>query len=62
MEHRRYIPMKHQFQSMKDQFNDNIEKRRPYLIDQEVYEMINDINIVLSKRKRTCKNTKEDDM
>jgi hypothetical protein len=29
MGHRRYIPMKHQFRSMKDQLNGNTEKRHP---------------------------------
>jgi hypothetical protein len=31
MGHRHYIPMKHPFQNMKDQFNGNTEKRRPPL-------------------------------
>jgi hypothetical protein len=28
----------------------------------EVYEMVKDIHVVLGKRKRTGKNTEEDDM
>jgi hypothetical protein len=64
MGNRRYIPMKHQFLNMKDQFNGNTEKRHPpsHLIGHEVYEMVKDVHIVLGKRKRTGKNTEEDDM
>jgi hypothetical protein len=49
---------------MKYQFNGNTEKRRPppHLIDHEVYERVKDIHVVLGKRKRTGKNTEEDDM
>jgi hypothetical protein len=49
---------------MKDQFNNNIEKRRPspHLTGHEVYEMVKDVHVVLGKRKRTGKNTEEDDM
>jgi hypothetical protein len=55
--------MKHQFQSMNDQFNGNTERRRPppHLSSHEVYEMVNDVHVVLRKQKRTGKNT-EDDM
>jgi hypothetical protein len=51
MGHRRYIPMKHPFRSMKDQFNGNTEKRRPppHLIGHEVYEMVKDVHVVLGK-------------
>jgi hypothetical protein len=47
--------MKHQFQNMKDQFNDKTEKRHlsPQLTGHEVYEMVKDVHVVLSKRKRT---------
>jgi hypothetical protein len=64
MGHRRYIPMKHQFQSMKDQFNGNTEKRHPppHRIGHEVYEMVKDLHVVLGKRKMTGKNIEEDDM
>jgi hypothetical protein len=64
MGHRRYIPMKHQFQSMKDQFNGNTERRHPppYLTCHEVYEMVKDVHVVLGKWKRTGKKTEEDDM
>jgi hypothetical protein len=64
MGHRRYIPMKHQFQSMNDQFNGNTEKRRPppHLTGHEVYEMVKDVHVVLGKRKRIDNNTEEDDM
>jgi hypothetical protein len=64
MGHRRYIPMKHQFQSMKDQFNGNTERRRPppHLTGHEVYEMVKDVHVVLGKQKRTGMKTKEDDM
>jgi hypothetical protein len=53
--------MKHQFQSMKDQYNGNTEKRHPppHLIGHEVYEMVKDLHVVLGKRKRTGKNTEE---
>jgi hypothetical protein len=49
---------------MKDRFNGNNEKRHPppHLIGHEVYEMVKDVHIVLGKRKRTAKNTGEDDM
>jgi hypothetical protein len=62
--HRRYIPMKHQFQSMKDQFNGNTENRHPppHLTGHKVYEMVKDVNVVLGKRKRISKQIKEDDM
>jgi hypothetical protein len=52
------------FQNMKDQFNGNTEKRHPppHLIGHEVYEMVKNAHVVLSKRKRTAKNNKEDDM
>jgi hypothetical protein len=64
MGHQRYIPMKHQFWGMKDQFNGNTERRRspPHLTGHEVYEMVKDVHVVLGKRKRTSKNTEEDDM
>jgi hypothetical protein len=59
-----YIPMKHPFRSMKDKFNGNNEKMRrpPHLIGHEVYKMVKDAHVVLGKRKRTDKNTGEDDM
>jgi hypothetical protein len=49
---------------MKDKFNGNNEKRRPppHLTGHEVYEMINDVHVVLGKRKMTDNNTSEDDM
>jgi hypothetical protein len=49
---------------MKDQFNGNTEKRchPPYLTGHEVYEIVKDVHVVLGKRKRISKNTKEDDM
>jgi hypothetical protein len=64
MRHRWYIPMKHQYQSMKDQFNGNTEKRHPppHLTGHKVYEMVKDVHVVLGKRKRNGKNTEEDDM
>jgi hypothetical protein len=64
MGHRRYIPMKHPFRSMKDKFNGNTEKRHPspHLTGHEVYEMVKDVHVVPGKRKRTDKNTGEDDM
>jgi hypothetical protein len=54
--------MKHQFWSMKDQFNGNTEKMRhpSYLTGHEVYEMVKDVHVVLGKQKRTGKNTEED--
>jgi hypothetical protein len=61
MGHQCYVPMKHQFQSMKDQFNGNTEKRRPppHLTG---HEIVKDVHAVLGKQKRTGKNTEEDDM
>jgi hypothetical protein len=46
--------MKYQFQSMKDQFNGNTERRLPppHLTSHEVYEMVKDVHTVLGKRKR----------
>jgi hypothetical protein len=56
--------MKHKFQSMKNQFNGNTEKRRPppHLTGHEIYEMVKDVHVVLGKRKITGKNIEEDDM
>jgi hypothetical protein len=64
MGHRLYISMKHQFWSMKDQFNGNTERRcpPPYLTSHEVYEMVKEKHVVLGKQKRTGKKTKKDDM
>jgi hypothetical protein len=64
MGHRCYIPMKHQFWSMKNRFNGNTEKRRPppHLTGHEVYKMVKDVHVVLGKQKKTDKNTEEDDM
>jgi hypothetical protein len=64
MGYRRYIPMKHQFQNMKDQFNGNTEKKHHplHLTGHEVYEMVKDVHVVLGKWKGTNKNTEEDDM
>jgi hypothetical protein len=52
--HRRYIPTKHQFQNMKDQFNGKTEKRRPapHLTGHEVYEMVKDLHVFLGKQKK----------
>jgi hypothetical protein len=63
MGHRCYIPMKHLFQNMKDQFNGNTEKRSPppHLIGHEVYEIVKNVHVVLGKRKRIAKNNEEDD-
>jgi hypothetical protein len=49
---------------MKDQFNGNTVKRHPppHLTCHEVYEMIQDVHIVLGKWKRSGKNIEEDDM
>jgi hypothetical protein len=51
MGHRCYIPMKHQFRSMIDQFNGNTEKRHPppHLTGHEAYEMVKDVHVVLGK-------------
>jgi hypothetical protein len=64
MGHQHYIPMKHQFQNMKDQFNGKTEKRRPpqHLTCHEVYEIVTDVHDVLGKQKRTAKNFEEDVM
>jgi hypothetical protein len=58
MGYRCYIPIKHQFQNMKDQFNGKTEKRHPppHLTGHEVYAMVKDVHVVLSKQKRTDKN------
>jgi hypothetical protein len=49
---------------MKDQFNGNTERKCPplHLTSHVVYEMVNDVHVVLGKQKRTGKNTEEDDM
>jgi hypothetical protein len=39
MGHRRYIPMKHPFWNMKDQFNGNTKKMRPHRISQVMKSM-----------------------
>jgi hypothetical protein len=59
-----YNPIKHQFQNMKDQFNCKTEKRRPppHLTGHEVYEIVKDVHVILSKWKRTGKNIEEDDL
>jgi hypothetical protein len=64
MRYQRYIPMKHQFWSMKDQFNGNTERRHPppHLTSHEIYEMVNNVHFVLGKQKRTGKKTKKDDL
>jgi hypothetical protein len=64
MRHRRYIPMKHQFQSMKNPFNGNTKKMCPpsHLTSHEVYEMVKDVHVILGKQKRTGKKTEKDDM
>jgi hypothetical protein len=51
--------MKHQFRSMKDQFNGMTEKRcpPPHLIGHEFYEMVKVVHVVLGKWKRTSKFT-----
>jgi hypothetical protein len=53
MGHRRYIPMKHQFRCMKDQYNGNIEKSHPppHFTGHEVYEMVKDVHVVLGTWK-----------
>jgi hypothetical protein len=53
MGHRHYIPIKHPFQSMNDQFNGNTEKKRPppHLTGHEVYEMVNMSMLSLVSRK-----------
>jgi hypothetical protein len=64
MGYRRYIPMKQQFRSMKDEFNGNTERRSPppHLTGHEVYEMVKDVYVVLGKQKRIDKKTELDDM
>jgi hypothetical protein len=49
---------------MKDQFNGNTEKRHPppHLTGHEVNEMVKNVHVILSKRKRNAKNNEEDDM
>jgi hypothetical protein len=43
--HQCYIPMKHRFRNMNDQFNGKAEKRcpPPHLIGHEVYEMVKNV-------------------
>jgi hypothetical protein len=62
MGHRHYIPMKHQFQNMNDQFNGKTEKRHPppHVRGHEVYEMFKDVHVVLGKWKMTVKNIGKD--
>jgi hypothetical protein len=64
MGHRCYILMKHQFQSMKDQFIGNTEKSHPppRLTGHEVYEIVKGVHVILGKGKRTVKKTEEDDI
>jgi hypothetical protein len=64
MGYQRYIPMKHMFWSMKDQFNGNTKKRRPppHLTGHKFYEMVKDAHVVLGKWKGTNKNTEDGDM
>jgi hypothetical protein len=64
MGYRHYIPIKHQFQSMKDQFIGNTEKRHPppHPTSHEVHKMVKDAHVILGKRKKTSKNIGEDDM
>jgi hypothetical protein len=64
MGHQCYIPMKHQFRNMKDQFNGKTEKMHPppHLTGHEAYEMVKDVHVVLGKQKRPDKNIEEDDM
>jgi hypothetical protein len=49
---------------MKDQFNGNIEKRRPppHLTGNKVYEMVKNAHVILGKRKRIAKNNEENNM
>jgi hypothetical protein len=49
---------------MKDEVNGKTEKRHPspHLTGHEIYEMINDVHVVLGKRKMTNRNIEEDDM
>jgi hypothetical protein len=53
--------MKHQFQSMNDQFNGNTERRHPpmHLTGHEVYGMVKDVHVVLGKQKRTTRKLKK---
>jgi hypothetical protein len=64
MGHQCYIPMKHPFQNMKDQFNGNTEKKHPplHLTSHEVYEMVKNVHVIHGKWKRTAKNNEEDDI
>jgi hypothetical protein len=49
---------------MKGQFNGKTEKRHPppHLTGYEVYEIVKDVHVVLSKQKMTGKNIEEYDM
>jgi hypothetical protein len=49
---------------MKHQFNGNTKKSHPppHLTGHEVYEMVKNVHVILSKQKRTVKNNEEDDM
>jgi hypothetical protein len=48
---------------MKAKFNGNNEKRHPspHPTGHEVYKMVKNVHVVLGKRKRTVKNTDEDE-
>jgi hypothetical protein len=49
---------------MKDEFKGNTKKMcpLPHPTGPKVYEIVTDVHVVLGKRKRTGKNTEEDDM
>jgi hypothetical protein len=49
---------------MKYQFNGNTESKHPppHLTGQEVYEIVKIVHVILGKKKRTDKNTEEDDV
>jgi hypothetical protein len=61
MRHRCYNPMKHQFWSMKDQFNGNTEKRHPppHLTGHEVYKMVKDVHVSLISGRGLAKVLKK---
>ena len=62
MRHRCYLPLKHQFRNMMDQFNGEIEKRYPplHFSGHDVYEMVKDVYVVLGKGEKASKSAKNE--
>ena len=66
MGHRRFLGLKHPFRRMKKQFDGTVEKNGPphHFWENDVYNQVKDVHVVLGKGKKTCKRkkrNKEDD-